>query len=219
MVVGKQGSLVHSSARVVTKWRIKRNINSTKYNLVIRHCRSTLKNFYGRYYISGPQESDAVVVSAGSSGDSTREGRIFTGNQQNDNVVAAGIVGLGLGVGGVLLTQAVLDADKGKRCKRDLDAMGRLLGLGGGDRDCYYPPGDGYHHRDPAYRPHRPNYRPVRPHRPAYHRPEPDYHRPRPDYHRPRPDYHRPRPDYHRPRPDYDRPSRPQHYRPSSSYR
>ena len=35
-----------------------------------------------------------MVVSA--SGDSTRDGRIFTGNEQNDNVLAAGVVGLGL---------------------------------------------------------------------------------------------------------------------------
>ena len=153
--------------------------------------------------------------------DGTRDARLFTGNEQNDNVLAAGVVGLGLGVGGVLLTQAVLDADKPKRCRRDLDAMGKLLGLGGG-RDCYYPPprphGGGY--REPAYRPqrpHRPNYRPQRPnYRPQRpYRPEPDYHRPEPAYHRPEPAYHRPEPDYHRPRPDYHRP----HYRPTSSYR
>lgn len=143
--------------------------------------------------------------------DGTRDARLFTGNEQNDNVLAAGVVGLGLGVGGVLLTQAVLDADKPKRCKRDLDAMGRLLGLGGGGRDCYYPPPRPHH--GGGYRPHRPNYRPQRPYRP--YRPEPDYYRPEPDYHRPEPAYHRPEPEYHRPRPDYNRPN----YRPTSNYR
>ena len=158
------------------------------------------------------------------------ETRLFTGNDQTDNVLAAGVVGLGVGIGGVLLTQAFLDSQK-PRCKRDTDVMGRILGLGGGDyRDCEpkYRPGRPHHHpggyREPAYRPQRP-YRPHHGYRePEYHRPSSyrpsSYQKPHREEYRPVSSYKEPHREEYRPVSSYKEPHRDDYRRPvSSSYR
>jgi hypothetical protein len=169
--------------------------------------------------VAYPAEADAVVVKAG---DDTQT-RIFTGNTQNDNVLAAGVVGLGIGVGGVLLTQAFLDSQKPK-CKRDL---AKMFGLGGGQNyDCgpsYRPPRPHGGYREP-HRPYRPSSGYQEPHRP--HRPSSGYREPyRPSHgyeepHRPSSGYREP----HRPSSGYREPHRPssgyrEPHRPSSGYR
>merc|ERR1712038_674765 len=159
---------------------------------------------------SYPAENDAVVI--GPSTDLKETGantKIFTGNEQNDNVLAAGLLGLGLGVGGVVLAQAVLDKPD---CRYKRFDMG---GLFGGNKDCHKKPsypsrpsyqgGGGYRepHHDRPYRPphHERPYRPSRPYRPA--RPYKEPYRSQ----RPYDDYD----DYHRPA--YQEPHRP--YRPT----
>ncbi len=50
-------------------------------------------------------------------GDNTRDGRLFTNDANTNNAIGAGLIGVGLGVGGVLLTQAFLDSQEKERCR------------------------------------------------------------------------------------------------------
>ena len=154
--------------------------------------------------------------------------KLFTGNEQNDNVLAAGLLGLGVGVGGVLLTQAVLDKPD---CRYKRFDMG---GLFGGNKDCNkrpsYPPrprppyhgGGGYRepHHDRPYRP-PPHYeephRPYRPHREPY-RPSRPYKEPyRPQ--RPYDHYEEPQRPYRPTKRPYRDPYRESYREPSTPYR
>lgn len=176
---------------------------------------------------------DAVVVGSESDLKSTDANtKIITGNEQTDNVIAAGVVGLGVGVGGVLLAQHLLNKPD---CRYRRFDMG---GLFGGNTDCNrrptYPsrPRPPYHggggYREPNYdRPYRP-YRPPssyeEPHRP--YRPYREPYRPARPYKEP---YRPQRPyddSYHRPQyQEAYRPNRPSQnsyrepHRPERPYR
>ena len=59
------------------------------------------------------EPTDATVVEA-----KDVNTRLFTNDANTNNAIASGLLGVGLGVGGVLLTQAFLDAQKEKeRCR------------------------------------------------------------------------------------------------------
>ena len=184
---------------------------------------------------SDGEPKDATVVAA-----KDVNTRLFTNDANTNNAIASGLLGVGIGVGGVLLTQAFLDAKKDKeRCqqyynryKRDDAIMGRLFGLGGGNN---YPKPC-----PPPRRPHNPYPQPQQPyphpqqsypqpHRPPYHNPPPAYNyapaypqpAPRPPtypthhnqgYRNPAPT---PAPVYNTPKPNYHRP---EPYRPTPSY-
>jgi len=190
---------------------------------------------------SYPAESDALVIGSGSDLKATDAStKLFTGNEQNDNVLAAGLLGLGVGVGGVILAQAVLDKPD---CRYKRFDMG---GLFGGNKDCNrrpsYPPrppyhgGGGYrephhgrpyrpppHYEEPQrpyrepYRPSRPYKEPYRPQRPYDHYEEPQrpYRPTKRPYRDPyREPYREPSTPYRNPKPHYAQPAV---YRPPSS--
>lgn len=180
------------------------------------HCLHLLAVLLAGYSVlpsaSYPAEDDAVVIDAGTDVKALDANtKIFSSNVEVDSAVTAGIVGLGVGVGGVLLAQHFLNKPD---CRYKRFDMG---GLFGGNKDCNRRP-----------HPHRPGY-PPRP-RPPYHGGggygEPDYDRPyRPS--RPYKEPHRPQRPYrppYRPQRPYEEPYRPQRpyrepYRPSSGYR
>merc|ERR1712038_2172728 len=197
---------------------------------------------------SYPAENDAVVIGPSTDLKETDANtKIFTGNEQNDNVLAAGLLGLGVGVGGVILAQAVLDKPD---CRYKRFDMG---GLFGGDKDCNRRPaypqrppyhgGGGYrephhdrpyrppsHYEEPhrPYRPHREPYRPSRPYKEPYRpqrpqRPYDSYEEPHRPYRPTQRPYRDPyRETYREPSTPYKTPkpnySQPAVYRPPSSH-
>lgn len=118
-----------------------------------------------------------VLVAEDSEKAVTRDnkGKIFTGDANTDNSIASGVLGFGIGVGGVLLAQSLIEAQNPcHRRRRDTPQPRFIGGLGGGaggglfggghHKNCYPPP---YHppaYPPPAYPP--PAYPPQYP--PAY---------------------------------------------------
>ena len=58
---------------------------------------------------------DAEVVEGRAAGDVNT--RLFTNDQNTNNAIASGLLGVGVGIGGVLLTQAFLESQEKERCK------------------------------------------------------------------------------------------------------
>ncbi len=122
------------------------------------------------------EPNDASVVEA-----NPVQGRLFTNDANTNNNIASGLLGVGLGIGGVLLTQHILEQNKQKeRCycpppphgpyhyryKRDDGIMGRFLGLGENKYPKACPP-------CPVYPPrHQAPYHPPPHHHPAPARPQ-----------------------------------------------
>ena len=188
-------------------------------------------------YLTEEEPKDASVVEAKNE---DVKGRLFTNDANTNNNIASGLLGIGLGVGGVLLTQHILEQQKQKeRCycpppptgpyyrryKRDDGVMGRLFGIGESNRypkPC--PPCPVYPNHRPQGPYHPPPVHPPYPvnqgYAPAYPQqnyPAPQPHRPQyPQHHKPQyPQQHRPQyPQYPRenPKPNY---SQPNHYTPA----
>ena len=168
------------------------------------------------------ETDDAVIISADSAEASDVNTRLFTNDANTNNNIASGLLGVGLGVGGVLLVQAFQEAEENKkRCnpyyqqrqkRQDDPVMGRLFGLGGGNRPpkpCppRYPggpyPAPPHHHHGGPYRPPPNNYQQPQPYpnqgyAPNY--PAPSY--PNSGYRQPpaRPQNNYPTPAYNTPR-------------------
>jgi len=222
-------------------FQIKMKIHLTGYRFVL-----VLGAYLVIYAIlpstSYPAEIDAIII--GSETDvnaADANTKIFTGNEQNDNVLAAGAVGLGVGIGGVLLAQAIFDKPNCRRRR-----FGDLGGLFGGNKDCnrapaypsrprpphhggggyreprpdrpYRPPPSYYDAPQRPYRPYQEPYRPTRPYKEPY-RPQRPYDN---SYHSP--SYEEPHRPYRTTKRPYREPSRPaqsyrEPHRPAQQYR
>ena len=157
-------------------------------------------------------EVDAIVIGSGDGDKSAvANTKLFGSNDVtvDNNAVVGGLIGLGVGVGGVLLAQHLLDKPE---CRYRRFDMGGLLG---GNKNCNpkpqypnrpRPPYNGGGYREP-HRPYRPPPSYEEPHRP--YRPSRPYKEPQ----RPSRPYRPQRPydDYHSP--SYEEPYRP--YRPT----
>ena len=112
------------------------------------------------------------------------KGKTFTGDANTDNSIASGVLGFGIGVGGVLLAQTLIESQNPcHRRRRDAPQPRFIGGLGGGagggglfgglggghHKNCYPPPYPPPAYPPPAYPP--PAYPPQYP--PAY--PPPSY--------------------------------------------
>ena len=167
------------------------------------------------------EPDDASVVDAKDA--NPVQGRLFGNDANANNNIASGLLGVGIGIGGVLLTQHILEQQKQKeRCycpppphgpyyhryKRDEGIMGRFLGLGGDNKypkPC--PPCPQY----PPYRPPPHHPAPVHPQYPVNQGYAPAY--PQQNYPAPAaPQY--PQNNYPAPAPQYPNryPSRPSGY-------
>ena len=143
--------------------------------------------------------------------------KLFTGDAQINNDIVSGVIGFGVGVGGVLIAQSLIDAQNHCRHRRDAPQPRFIGGLGGGLGGGLFGGGG----QKPCYPPvYAPAYPPPYP--PPYYPPPPQY--PPPQQYPPQqyaaPQYQAPQyqpPQYQAPQ--YQPPNRSNSYNaPSSGY-